>query len=306
LSVALIGHEHASSEIKIKTCIEMTVNESFYTKAHSATNIPLVSDSFKKSKLDCAINGRYSSSWIIHVASTVVSRPIKSVYPAANGPVDGYIGILNNTFRPRISKSSNELVIMWTHSNTATSSSNNWAPNHFVPLVPKEDASNCNPICIDDINEFPPLSPNGVRSPMQSSTPIKQSFQTDYTSPQTCDTVSVHSESNNSDQQLTNSDSDCNVEVTNLSLQVDQPYKNPTINSLNGPFMSVDKLFKVATTQTPTGDCIPQGVKENAYFVINDTENRIRRQNKNNIVNIQIIVVPGKRGKILQKVMISF
>jgi hypothetical protein len=30
---------------------------------------------------------------------------------------------------------------MCTHSNTATSSSNNWAPNHFVPLIPKEDAS---------------------------------------------------------------------------------------------------------------------------------------------------------------------
>ena len=43
--------------------------------------------------------------------------------------------------------------------------------------------------------------------------------------------------------------------------------------------MSVDKLFKV-TTQIPTGDCIPQGVKENVYFVINDTENSIRRQNK--------------------------
>ena len=42
--------------------------------------------------------------------------------------------------------------------------------------------------------------------------------------------------------------------------------------------MSVDKLFKVATTQTV--DCIPQGVKENVYFVINDTENRKRRQNK--------------------------
>jgi hypothetical protein len=41
---------------------------------------------------------------------------------------------------------------------------------------------------------------------MQSSTSIKQSFQTDNTSPQTCDPVSVHSESNNSDQQLTNSD----------------------------------------------------------------------------------------------------
>ena len=119
----------------------MTLNESFYTNAHSVTNIPLVSGSFEESKLDCAINGRYSSSWIIHAASTVVSRPIKSVYPVVNGPVDGYIGILNTTFRPKISKSSNEFVIMCTHSNTATSSSNNWAPNHFVPLVPKEDAS---------------------------------------------------------------------------------------------------------------------------------------------------------------------
>jgi len=44
--------------------------------------------------------------------------------------------------------------------------------------------------------------------------------------------------------------------------------------------MSVDKFFKVATTQTPTGDCIPQGVKEHAYFVINNIENRIRRQIK--------------------------
>jgi hypothetical protein len=97
LLVALFGHEHASSKIKVKTCIEMTLNESFYTKAHSATNIPLVSGSFKESKLDCAINGRYSSSRIIHAASTVVLRPIKSVYSVANGPVDGYIGILNTT-----------------------------------------------------------------------------------------------------------------------------------------------------------------------------------------------------------------
>jgi hypothetical protein len=63
----------------------------------------------------------------------------------------------------------------------------------------------------------------------------------------------------------------------NLSLQVDQPYKTPTINSLSGAFMSVDKLFKV-TTQTPTRDCIPQGVKENVYFVIYDTMDQGKRK----------------------------
>ena len=107
-----------------------------------------------------AINGRYSSSWIIHAASTVVSRPIKSVYPVVNGPVDGYIGILNTTFRPKISKSSNEFVIMCTHSNTATSSSNNCAPNHFVPLIPKEDASKQGgEYCKEVKKSFIPLDP---------------------------------------------------------------------------------------------------------------------------------------------------
>lgn len=252
---------YASSEIKMKTCIEMTLNESFYTKAHSATNITLVSGSFKESKLDCVINGRYSSSWIIHAASTVVSRFIKSVYPVVNGPVDGYIGILNTTFRPRISKCSNEMVIMWTHSSTATRSANNWAPNHFVHLVPKEDASNCNPICIGQINNYPLMvSAVQCRVPHQLN-----SVQTDNTSPKHM-ILSPFIQNQiiliNSWQILT----DCIVEATNVSLQVDEPYKNPTINSLIGAFMSVDKLFKVATTQTPMGDCIPQGVKENTFF----------------------------------------
>ena len=161
ISVAMFGHEHASSELKVKTCIEMTLNENFYVNFHSNTNIPLVSPSFEQSKLDCAINGRYSSCWALHATSNVIKKPIKSVYPVVNGLVDGYIGILNTTLIPRIKakKPSREIVIMWTNCQTSTSQNCNWTPNHFVPLVPADTLSVEPSILIHDHNEFPPLSP---------------------------------------------------------------------------------------------------------------------------------------------------
>jgi hypothetical protein len=72
---------------------QCTLNESFYTNAHSVTNIPLVSGSFEESKLDCAINGRYSSSWIIHAASTVVVFKIP-MYPSTGPLATGYADLI--------------------------------------------------------------------------------------------------------------------------------------------------------------------------------------------------------------------
>jgi hypothetical protein len=49
----------------------------------------------------------------------------------------------------------------------ATSSSNNWAPNHFVPLIPKEDASKkggeyCKEVKKSFISLDPPPEPSSV------------------------------------------------------------------------------------------------------------------------------------------------
>jgi hypothetical protein len=114
----------------------------------------------------------------MHAASTVIGKPIKSVYPVVNGPIDMNIKILNTTFKPRGSRSRHDITIMWSGGNTIGSS---WKPCHCVPLIPH--------------------------------------------------TV----------------------------------------------FLSVDKLYRLASTQTPTYTCIPPGVKQNVYFVIDDTSNRQRR-----------------------------
>ena len=41
------------------------------------------------------------------------------------------------------------------------------------------------------------------------------------------------------------------VDITNLSMEVVYPFKNPTTNSVT-TLLSVDKLYELASTQTPT------------------------------------------------------
>jgi hypothetical protein len=53
----------------------------------------------------CQQNGNWACAWTFHAASTVIARPIKSVYPVVNGPSDAYIRIFNTTFKPRGSRS---------------------------------------------------------------------------------------------------------------------------------------------------------------------------------------------------------
>lgn len=222
----------------VKTCIEMATNAKYYQNAHQTTNIPIISGSLNTATTECCKNGVYSSAWTIHAASTVVKRPVKSVYPVVNGPADKYIGILNTTFKPRNSKSRNDIVVMWTHTSNVDGSHRNWTPNHFVFLASKQ--SDNNPICIESLVDFPPLSPK--TSDSIASSPISFNM-----APNTCDSINdllemdahnaevndIHVNSelidsvtlNVTDSPITEPTTD--TDVTNLSVQVDHPYKNP-------------------------------------------------------------------------------
>ena len=69
------------------------------------------------------------------------------------------------------------------------------------------------------------------------------------------------------------------MDITNLSMEVVHPFKNPSTNYVT-TFLSVDKLYELASTHTLTYTCIPPGFKQNVYFVIDDTINRQRRLSK--------------------------
>ena len=146
ISVALFGHENASSEIRLKTFFEMSDHAMFYERVHAKTQIPAISPTFAQATKHCQQNGNWACAWTFHAASTVIARPIKSVYPVVNGPSDAYIRIFNTTFKPRGSRSRQEISLMWSGGSGVNSF---WRPSHFVPLIHMDKLSDT-PICIDD------------------------------------------------------------------------------------------------------------------------------------------------------------
>ena len=87
----LYGHQKASSEIGLKTCMEMVEHAMLYQRAHSYTLIPDISSTVADVSRHCAQLISLSCFYAMHAASSVICRPIKSIYPVVNGPTDQYI-----------------------------------------------------------------------------------------------------------------------------------------------------------------------------------------------------------------------
>jgi hypothetical protein len=63
----------------------------FYQRAHSHTLIPDISPTVADVSRHCAQLISFSCFYTMHAASSVICRPIKSIYPVVNGPTDQYI-----------------------------------------------------------------------------------------------------------------------------------------------------------------------------------------------------------------------
>lgn len=154
---------------------------------------------------------------------------------------------------------------MWSHEKNRASDNCNWTPNHFLPLICKEQvSSSVTFIDIDDEEEFPPLSPKAnvyveVNSDTDSTVPDIQVADTtaEMSSPKPTNiTADLPKESGQTDDICESS----NLDITNLSDNVQHPYQNPTENSLSGSFFSVDKLFQYCTKSGSFWLIYPHGI----------------------------------------------
>ena len=138
ISLVLFGHQNASSEIRLKTFFELFDNAAFYERIHVKYFIPDVSPPLASDIRQCTQIGSYSCTWTMDAASTVIGKPIKSVYPVVNGPADMNIKILNTTFKPRGSRSRHDITVMWSGGNTIGSFWKAHSGSHVIlfPLYP--------------------------------------------------------------------------------------------------------------------------------------------------------------------------
>ena len=154
ISVGLCGNESLSSEIRVRTCLELIKNRHAYRNLPNAKDLLWVTPNYDDAIKASACRGRFASAWEMQAAATVVGCPIQSVYPPRNVLIDKTVGILNTVFSPVSSKSKKyPIIIMWT--STMYSFIGSWMPNYFVPLIETHSVS---VLDIYDVDDFPPLN----------------------------------------------------------------------------------------------------------------------------------------------------
>jgi len=136
VSYLLIGNEKLSTELRVRTVIELALYRTWYENQHQQfENIADYIDSF----LDSAVNGGYSSIWTLWALATVIQRVIVSVCPILSEQNDLATlaaQCLNTTLNPRfVGQEFPQLSVLWTRCHNVDNVSD-WGWRHVVPLVP--------------------------------------------------------------------------------------------------------------------------------------------------------------------------
>lgn len=133
-------------EIRTRVIVELTAHEQFYNSLAAQYGLDLVDDeSVQEHVLRILNKGEYVGVLTLSALASVFGRAVDSVYPAVNGK-DEYIDVLNTSFVPcpTSSISTNEtnnfpLCVLWSGPQAETGK--DWRPNHFVPILFIERAS---------------------------------------------------------------------------------------------------------------------------------------------------------------------
>ncbi|KAK3089318.1 hypothetical protein FSP39_002697 [Pinctada imbricata] len=308
LSLALQNNESLSLELRFRTTLEMILHRSFFERDHLHDRLFDVSPSYDDAMRACATNFSFSNAFTMHAASSVIGKPIRSVYPTLHGILDNTIGILNRFFKPRSSNlQKNEITILWSNS-SPFSGTGIWTPNHFVLLLPR--SSNISFIDISSEIEFPTLSSPTLnkRNPTDDSLideTLTHDLKTDETMTNDLKTDETLTNDLKTDETLTHDlktdetlthdlktdetkTNDLKTDETlthDLNVTEDevvfvrQPFRNPDVNGLDGKFLNSDETLKVITTfdSENVHKHVPQGHKENVFFLVENAPDNNKR-----------------------------
>ena len=249
VSVALVDNESLSEELRVRTAIDMIRNRKKYEAYKDFELVSLCSPLYEQSVKDCCCVDGYSSMWTMIALANVINIPIKSIYPPVNGLLDSTLQILNRTLIPNGSTSttSEVLTIMWTSIICPKEDGRIWIPNHFVPVIERSKrTSKCN--SPSESQKTEPFEPCNVST--------DSTYADNFPSP--CQSL-VHSSSS----------------LSTVSCSVVREYDVKGKPLLHGQFLTTGRLIE-ALTHDDCLDVVPDGLKNNCYFVIKNIENSER------------------------------
>ena len=272
VSLALCGSQDIAKELRVRTCIEMVIKKNRFTTLPISSDLLWVSPNYISSVIECAQECGWSSIWTIFALAEVIGIPIKSLYLPLNGVKDFSYKILNLTAIPRNCKDEeNRITVMWTRT-SYTNPKHIWTPNHFVPLMTKPSfattRTSIKPV-IDCFDEFPPLSPPLSTEPSVLHTKSPK---------QVIECFEIPSLSSSPDQTpLSTSDIDDLDQFPVLlpSSTTTDSFKNNRL--INGNLTATEIFKTIINTESTCYDAIPNGSKENVYFLLDNRSNLTRK-----------------------------
>ena len=102
VSVLLTGDKSLSSELRLKTFIEMRKNQNLYENRPKLISFMICSPIFERACLDCASYWGWSPIWIMLALSNVIGKNINSIYPPMNGKANRVYKTLHFVIRAEV------------------------------------------------------------------------------------------------------------------------------------------------------------------------------------------------------------
>ena len=296
VSRLLTGSESYHMLLRLLTVIEIVSNNLYYDIS-AKKHIDLIGDNrivvspYNQLVKDAVTIGAYADMLHIYALSAAVGQPIRSYYPPQLSAEFLSEPFSRKVVGRNVQKSATPLgTVMWTQMTFGDT----FQPNHFVPLVRKSSSnSNVTPIEVHDDDSV-------VKN---VSVCLDDSLQCDVTNEQNVDDSDVLVDSNVSvdqdsdvlidsnvpvchdDSDVSNLDSsNSDLENSNSDLENEISFSNATSDAcdetqsygvLGNDFLSLEKIAEIF--ENPDEDKIvqqiPQGLKENVYFLANNQHN---------------------------------
>ena len=256
VSVALFGTERHALQLRLRCCIYFAQN---LDEMSDNSWADMFAPDFQDDVTAVTTPGGWMSIRTFKAVANITGTTVESLYLPVNGHCDKASRQLNTTFRPTNNSNGQRIFIMW--SRTAAAEGNTWCPNHFVPLLCSTAPD----------TEAIVLSPNSPTQVPDSSLDESSHERALPTSPTPVPDCSLEESSHN--HALPD-----HVPCVAAECSMNSPSGDELQGTLHGSkFLPTEELLRLLRLDVPGLAGIPNGIKENCYFVVNNTDNSDRR-----------------------------
>ena len=267
----LTGSQENHRLLRLLTAIELILHPNTYDTKQKFNNflndIRIVTSPYENLVRDAIEDGSYSEMGQIYALSTDLALPIMSYFLINNELSDAFTRLVRGR---SVTDTESPLSVMWSSASLPTEVKEA-VINHFIPLVDRKLVSDTSTVStgaqdviskaeIDNENvKLDALSTHSVSHDVSSVFDIDNAIVE-------LDTLSTQSVVHDVSSITSVSDDECKT-LTN-----DVVNDETTGNLVNG-FLTTDRTIELLTSGMTGKETIPVGVKDNVYYVIDNTRN---------------------------------